>query len=346
MNRRFDIDWIRVIAIGLLIIYHSAIAFQPWGTMIAFVTNKDPWAALWLPMGLLNVWRIPLLFFVSGMGVYFAMRSRTPKQLVGERARRILVPYLFGIFFIVPIQISIWRYHNGMRFFYTYDPAHLWFLGNIFAYVVIWVLVFYLVNKNGEWVRRMFSTPLGILIVIAALMTEALIIKPVPYELYAATWHGFFLGMIAFVSGYVFAFTGIPFWNMITKWKWVIFGMVVVLAALRLQMITPSYMIPAETVCWVLSVLVLGYKYLNKDSSVLSYLSEAAYPVYIVHLVFQNLGASLLSPLNIPVPVKFMMLVLFTLAGCLLTYEVIKRTRPTRFLFGLKPVRPSVVQYS
>jgi glucan biosynthesis protein C len=187
---------------------------------------------------------------------------------------------------------------------------------------------------------------LGILIVIAALMTEALIIKPVPYELYAATWHGFFLGMIAFVSGYVFAFTGIPFWNMITKWKWVIFGMVVVLAALRLQMITPSYMIPAETVCWVLSVLVLGYKYLNKDSSVLSYLSEAAYPVYIVHLVFQNLGASLLSPLNIPVPVKFMMLVLFTLAGCLLTYEVIKRTRPTRFLFGLKPVRPSVVQYS
>ena len=29
-ERRYDIDWLRVIAIGLLLIYHIAIAFQPW----------------------------------------------------------------------------------------------------------------------------------------------------------------------------------------------------------------------------------------------------------------------------------------------------------------------------
>ncbi len=27
-NRRYDIDWLRVIAIGLLLIYHVAIGFQ------------------------------------------------------------------------------------------------------------------------------------------------------------------------------------------------------------------------------------------------------------------------------------------------------------------------------
>lgn len=340
--RRYDIDWVRVIAIGLLLIYHAAIAFQPWGTMLAFITNKESWQPLWVPMALLNVWRIPLLFFVSGMGVYFAMRSRSPLQLIGERARRILVPYIFGIFVIVPIQISIWRSYNGMRFFYVYDPSHLWFLGNIFAYVVIWVLVFYAINKNGDLIRRIFSTPVGILIVIATLIAEALIMKPVPYELYAMTWHGFFLGMIAFFFGYVFAFTGTPFWNMIVKWRWLILGIAVALATLRLSggpMRSHSYLIPPESVCWILFVLTLGYKYLNKPSNTLSYLSEAAYPVYIVHMIFQNLVSSLIFPLDLPAPVKFILLVSLTLAGCLITYEfLVRRTQVTRFLFGLKPV--------
>src|ERR1041385_5562426 len=110
--RRYDIDWIRVIAIGLLIIYHSSIAFQSWGSMIGFITSPEPWPGLWIPMAVLNVWRIPLLFFVSGMGVYFAMQSRTWLQLVTERARRIFVPYIFGMFVTVPLQLLIWRSYN------------------------------------------------------------------------------------------------------------------------------------------------------------------------------------------------------------------------------------------
>src|SRR3989337_1686885 len=95
-SRRYDIDWLRVIAIGLLLIYHIAIAFQPWGVMIGFIVNKKPWQSLWIPMTMLNVWRIPLLFFVSGMGVYFAIQNRNFKQLLLERAGRILVPFVFG----------------------------------------------------------------------------------------------------------------------------------------------------------------------------------------------------------------------------------------------------------
>src|SRR5438105_6678727 len=108
-TRRYDIDWLRVIAIGLLLLYHVAIGFQSWGIMIGFITNEKPWASVWIPMAMLNVWRIPLLFFVSGMGVYFAMQQRSWKQLLLERARRILIPFLFGMFFIFPISVYIWR---------------------------------------------------------------------------------------------------------------------------------------------------------------------------------------------------------------------------------------------
>src|SRR5450432_1689069 len=127
-NRRYDIDWLRVIAIGLLLLYHVAIGFQSWGIMIGFITNDKPWESLWIPMTLLNVWRIPLLFFVSGMGIYFAMERRSWKELIIERSRRIFIPFLFGMVCIVPISLMLWSKHNDFPVGYTpLNPGHLWF---------------------------------------------------------------------------------------------------------------------------------------------------------------------------------------------------------------------------
>ena len=88
--RRYDIDWLRVIAIGLLILYHIGFVFLPWGVFIGFIQNAEPLDHIWEPMSMLNIWRIPLLFFVSGMGVSFAIRKRDWIQLILERTRRIL----------------------------------------------------------------------------------------------------------------------------------------------------------------------------------------------------------------------------------------------------------------
>src|SRR4051812_48501443 len=191
-NRRYDIDWIRVIAIGLLLIYHIAIGFQPWGIMIGFIANEKTWESLWIPMAMLNVWRIPLLFFVSGMGVYFAMQNRNWKQLFIERAGRILIPFVFGIFVIVPVHLYLWRYYYKMDLLYQPDPGHLWFLGNIFAYVVILSPLFFYLKRNEDsklvsTVRKLFSYPAGLLVVVGAFIIEALVIKPYPYEMYART---------------------------------------------------------------------------------------------------------------------------------------------------------------
>src|SRR3954463_7108306 len=113
LGRRYDIDWLRVIAIGLLLIYHVAIGFQRWGIMIGFIANEKAWDSLWIPMAMLNIWRIPLLFFVSGMGVYFALQNRNLKQLLAERAGRILIPYVFGMFAIFPVSVFLWqRYYK------------------------------------------------------------------------------------------------------------------------------------------------------------------------------------------------------------------------------------------
>lgn len=347
-NRRYDIDWIRVIAIGLLLFYHVAIGFQVWGMMIMFITNGQPWGSLWIPMEMLNIWRIPLLFFVSGMGVYFAMQNRTWKELLKERGLRILVPLLVGSVIIVPVHVYLWqRYYGFEKTYAYYNPGHLWFLGNIMIYVLLFVPLFYYLkrNENGKIVRgirKMFSSPLGLLPVLLAFVAEALILKPYPYPMYAMTWHGFFLGLLAFFFGFCFVLAGNDFWKMILKLRWLFMAAAVTLFAIRFikyGFMAPGYLIAIESQLWILTVFAFGHRYLNHGGKTLRYLSEAAYPVYVIHMMFLYLGSSLIFPLNIAVQLKFVVVLMFTLAGCFAFYEfIIRRIKFIRPLFGLKKI--------
>ena len=133
--RRHDVDWLRVLALGLLIVYHVVLSFQPWAQYIFFIQNKQSLEGLWILMGLINISRIPLLFVVSGMGVRFAVERRNWKQLLKDRTVRILIPYVFGLFFICPISVYVAMNYFGKEAQYIPNPGHLWFLANIFFYI-------------------------------------------------------------------------------------------------------------------------------------------------------------------------------------------------------------------
>jgi len=343
-GRRYDIDWLRVIAIGLLLIYHVAIGFQAWGRMIGFITSREPWAALWLPMALLNIWRIPLLFFVSGMGVYYAMQSRTWSQLILERTRRILLPFVFGIFAIVPLHLLVWRWYYSMDLNYSWDPGHLWFLGNIFSYVVLLFPIFYLIKKHESgtiirWIKATLSKPWGLVLVWVCFAGEALAVDPMPFELYAGTWHGFVLGLLAFFFGFCFVLTGDGFWKMVQKWRWVFLIAGMLLYFTRMGQVwgsQPGYLLTLESFSWILTVFAFSSLHLNKSGQVLAYLSQAAYPVYILHMVFLYLGSAWIFPLAIPVQLQFVLVLLITFIGSFGTFELIRRITLLRPLFGLK----------
>ena len=142
-ERRYDIDWLRVIAIWLLLVYHIAIIFQPWAMLIGFIRSDQTMENLWKLMSMLNIWRIPLLFYISGMGVYFAIRKRTWRELLLERSRRILIPFVFGIIAMVPLHFLLFQGYYQLPLEYKVHPAHLWFLGNIFCYILILFLCFF-----------------------------------------------------------------------------------------------------------------------------------------------------------------------------------------------------------
>ena len=254
-------------------------------------------------MGLINIWRIPLLFIISGMGVCFAMRRRNWKELLKDRAKRILLPLIFGSFFIVPISGYLYQKFNNLDPMYFPNGGHLWFLGNIFIYVLIFSPIFFSFKRNPDnglfrcfkWILKfpaalyLFTLPFIIEVVLVA--------PPQGFASYANTPHGFWLGLLAFFTGFIFISLGEIFWRAVERIKIIALSIAIPLYLVRLlvfQLEGPFFLTVIESWSWLFAIFGFCATYLNKPSSTLSYLSKAVYPVYILHMIFLNLSASLI----------------------------------------------------
>ncbi|MEM9051187.1 MAG: acyltransferase family protein [Bacteroidota bacterium] len=344
-QRRYDIDWLRVIAIFLLLIYHIAIVFQPWATFIGFMRSDDMLEQLWVPMTFLNVWRIPLLFFVSGMGVYFAMQRRNVKELLLDRAKRILFPYLFGIVAIVPLHIFIFQKFYNLSLNYTAHPAHLWFLGNIAIYIsILFPLFRWLVlnpeNKFKNFLNRLFRNPLGVLSITVFFVIEGLVVNPDVFAMYAQSLHGYAIGLLAFFFGFILVYAGETFWPTVSKWKYLYLALATALFVVRLTVFgnaSPNYLMAVESNLWIFSLFGFASTYLNRPSKSLAYLSDAVYPVYIIHMAVLYAVSALVLPLALDPFSKFLMIVIVTGLSCWVIYEfVIKQVSFLRAPFGMR----------
>ena len=110
-ERRHDVDGIRVGAFALLILYHVGMVYvADWGYHI-----KSPSTAEWLqwPMVAVNRWRMPLIFLVSGLALGLSSPGRHPGRMAVRRTGLLLVPLVFGMLAVVPIQAWVEARANG-----------------------------------------------------------------------------------------------------------------------------------------------------------------------------------------------------------------------------------------
>ena len=92
---------------------------------------------------------------------------------------------------------------------------------------------------------------------------------------------------------------------------------------------------------WFCLVAFLGYgrRFLRSGGRVLKYAATASYPVYLLHqTVIVAVGFVVLKA-GLGVPWSFTLIVIGSLAGSLLGYEIARRVNVLRFLVGLKPVK-------
>lgn len=342
-QRRYDIDWLRVIAIGLLIIYHCSLGFQPWGIYILFIQNAESLESIWVVMSMINTWRIPLLFFISGMGVAFAMRKRNTKALILERTKRIFIPFVFGITVIVPIHIALWQNYYNQEVQYIVKQGHLWFLANIFAYVVLLSICLHAFKKLNTFQfasSRIYKSIGGLYLISIPFIISLLVLNPDIYEMYTLSFHGFAFGLISFVFGYSFIVSGEYFWNNVNKFRWIYLVIAMSLFLIRylvFQFNVIHYFKVFEMLSWIFTLFGFANKYLNKPSHLLSKLSNAAYPIYIIHMIFLYLSSSIVFEMSINPFVKFFIVITSTTLGSYISYEfIIKKLKAIGFLFGTK----------
>lgn len=100
-ERRLDLDWIRIGAFGLLILYHVGMLYVSWGFHVKSTHRLRDLEPLML---LLNPWRMALLFLVSGAATRFMLGKYEVGGLARRRSAQLLIPLAFGMLVVVPPQ--------------------------------------------------------------------------------------------------------------------------------------------------------------------------------------------------------------------------------------------------
>jgi glucan biosynthesis protein C len=264
MTRRHDIDALRALAFALLILYHLCMLYVlDWGWHL-----KSPHQFEWLqlPMILVNRWRMDLIFLISGVASAFLIKPSAPGRFLASRSWRLLLPLVFGIAVVVPIQPYVQGVSNGLvapgfgRFlvdYYTGKPwpkdafdgwyygftwNHLWYLAYLWIYTLaLAVLARPLESAPALALRRRFT----------GLRGAALVLLPVlPFCLYSFTlqplfpdngdfihdWYRNAVYFTAFLYGYLVA-RDAGFWNEATRLRWATLGCALAIFGVRMVLV-------------------------------------------------------------------------------------------------------------
>ena len=371
-ERRIDLDWVRIGAFGLLILYHVGMFYVPWNWHIKSVPT---FAALEPLMLGLNPWRLSVLFLVSGVATRFMLRKTAAGVLLRSRSSRLLIPLIFGMVVIVPPQayiqiVEALGYPAGFVDFYlnhyfAFGPQfcpkpciilptwnHLWFVAYLWVYTMALGLVAMAIPAAIGWGERrlvpVFSS--WWLLVVPPLFFAAYRIVLLPnfpstHALFG-DWYNHALFATVFLLGFLLAHAK-TFWDAVERLRWIALSLAMVffVALLTLRSMRDSGTpvgIQLGVACgfyqWLCMVALLGFarRWIKKDSAPRRYLTDAIFPYYIVHQTAIIMIAHALRGRGLSTGLEASIVIGGTLAACIVTYEIVRRVAVLRPLFGLK----------
>ena len=99
-TRRPDIDWLRVFATYLLLLFHVGMVFNP--APFYHVRNTDVSFFFLILCGFIGLWHMPLLFLLAGWSAAASLRSRGVGTFLRERGSKLAVPLVAGCILLAP----------------------------------------------------------------------------------------------------------------------------------------------------------------------------------------------------------------------------------------------------
>lgn len=356
MQRKHFLDWLRVGAFMLLILYHVGMFYVAWGWHVK--SGHAPVRWIELPMVLMNFWRLPLLFFISGVALYFAVRKYRGRALLGRRVYRLLVPLLFGMYVICAPQAwyeliektgwsgSVWQFYRGYADWPWASPEgwpmitptwnHLWYVLYVLVYSIVLILgsratggrIPGVVARVADW--RMLPLAVPVLqCAIAAMMSDSIGRAQTLW----GDWYNLTASFLIMALGFVVADSP-GFWQRMRDLR--VITLAAALALSGIVILIRQDIVPAPypvqfaarvfqgwSVIWAL--LGWGQIWLDRDSVLLRYLSGAVFTWYILHQTVIIMVGVPLARLGWPLWAEASLLMASTVVLCFVGYHVVAR---------------------
>lgn len=370
-DRRADLDWLRVLAFALLIVYHAGMAWSGWAWHLSSADSID-----WLreAMRFLNRWRMPLIFVVSGAAVVLALGQRSAGAFVLDRLRRLLLPLVFGMIVLVPPQVYVERLYSG-RFtgsflqwlpqaFIGIYPAgnlswhHLWFLA--YVLVLTFVLLPFFLWARSPSGRAALDRAAGVTartslywlmpLPLAACILWLAPISHNPNGL-IGDWYGLAHYGIMLLYG-AFLFGSRDLLARLNRQRFLSLGLgIAAYASLYVLFIDGAVrptIAPADraayalvsavnTMAWLFAIIGFANRHLTRRPAFLGEATEAVYPFYMLHQTVTVIAVYWLLELGVSPIAGFILAVVATFLGTSILYlAVVRPWSLVRPLFGLR----------
>lgn len=373
-SRRADLDSLRVLALLLLIVYHSMLIYSPREEWRVTSLHAGQWADYLISA--LSPWRMSLVFFVGGCAARFMIERAAFAEFIKERATKLLTAFVVAVILFVPLQRYVRLDDMGLLQpdYLTYlltgapfvvdyhgvripEVAHAWFLPYLFAYSVAAVVTW---RYAPNLFRRLQTIVEGAPFILWLALTmawfaliEAFLLPiqpmsglfPTDITAHAKFFPVFFLGVLVGKSG---VFRGSI--ASARGWLWLLAPALLVSAELQQWVALqadPRLVHPGAALllsrglyggAMVFAVAAFGDWALNKPSPLLTYVTDAILPVYLMHQSALVVAADAITPWELPLPVELLLLFSATALLPLALYHLlIRRNSWLRVMFGLRP---------
>ena len=352
--RRHYIDNLRWMCVLLLFPYHTFMVFNNFGESF-YVKGADIQATSYFIMATWP-WIMPLLFLVAGVSSAYALQKRSAKEYAIERIHKLLIPLLFGLLLLAPMQTFFAElFHNGYAgsylaqyiLFFTkptdlsgyhggFTPAHLWFILYLFVISMIALPLMRMYKKSKKQLQTQ-KIPLIALVTLFLVPGFSQVILDISGKSVGEYLAYFLLGF--------FIMSKDDIQEKLRKYRFLLLGFAVSCVAVYIicgdrvehfNVIVYEVLYNFYAWTFILAILGFGKQYFNFATPMTAYMSRSSFSVYVFHQQWIVITAYFALMWTKSVPLQMMLIMSSTVVFTFLTYEALKRIPATRFMFGIK----------
>ncbi|MBI5841881.1 MAG: acyltransferase [Chloroflexi bacterium] len=372
IQRRFDLDWLRVLAILSVFIYHSTRFFNlgDW-----HVKNVITYVWVEALERFMEIWMMPLVFLISGASIFYAMNKGGAGTFFKDKVFRLLIPLLVAMFTYASLQIYLERVTHGQfsgsyfaflpHYFegvyldvgsagnFAFHGMHMWYVMILFIYCLLFHPLFRWWKGSGRGMLNKIGDILGFpwtlwLALAFPILILNIWVSDTDLEFGAGGWP--FLYYIFFL---LYGFVIVSHERLqanIKRMRWFHLTLGLVLSAALLILTANPALASLEDAlgetfyilsacCLLPAFLGFGMQHLTKTSPFLKYAGEAVMGFYILHQTVLLIAGYFVVQWAIPDFAKWMVILTTSFVVIMATYEfAVRRVNVLRFLFGMKPI--------